>query len=470
MDHMDNGEMTRKLLAVIIMWLMVIATKSPAVLGADTTDPGRHDSPWQSPMSDPNVNGTNDWNARVHNKGRLMVMSPWIDDGSWSVNRTSDGADMNDTQLISDTEYHFNLTVVDFTGFWDVERVRVHAWYDMGDDSTYFNYTQLNTTYPGTDYGNYHFILEYNNGTNDPVRCPSCVGDNTTVWKIWDATNGSEVTFLYGVETLATNASLPASVTGNEEYDLGDAYHLEFHFMVHSQFHRAGGDANGLTTPVGPSGDFWDPSTWWYQSYSWMFNDNGSWNYGYGAVDKTTYDKERPLGEFGMFAETSIAINDTTPVAFGDPGDSVTSTNFEINMSMNFEGNVSVTLEDNLYRTDWAAAVEWIGAENVSINGTELDKYGPGGSMDNGGNLTGMGNKSFANLGAPGAADNSTRTIIQYHDPADRRGPERHGYQVWNDTYFEIDIPPTTLGGSYQTGLVFLAEQWEWPSYPIYVP
>jgi len=211
------------------------------------------------------------------------------------------------------------------------------------------------------------------------------------------------------------------------------------------------------------------------------YNDAGSWNIACQINDVTTDDTtlgsndgglETPLGEMHVYAATTLEITDTTPYGSGDPTDTVTTTNFGVTYSANGPNYFNITLEDHLYRTDWAAAIEWIESDNVSArkpfgndyqtndagglaaaNGALADHSFPAGA----GATTAAFGKIPTAIGAVGVGGNTTLTYMHY-----TQGPRQFQKQSWAaaNSNFDITIPANTLGGTYMAGLTWTVEQY----------
>ena len=224
--------------------------------------------------------------------------------------RNASGSKLNNATGLLDvnSEYQFQINITDENGWWDVNYINITAWYDDGNDSTYYNQTEG---------GNLNLYLQYENTTGN--------ANFTLLWP------DDEVQLILAncTETVIDWKTRIINIS----------------FKPLSQVRWAS------------SNDTWDGTQdTTNDPYSWNFNITVS-----DTDDLITWKRD----EYGVYKFISHSLNQNWVGVYAAPGFSDTSSVVTITYSSNYNFNMTIYFEENLTNTTWAETI--LIANNVDI-------------------------------------------------------------------------------------------------------
>jgi len=224
--------------------------------------------------------------------------------------RNASGSKLNNATGLLDvnSEYQFQINITDENGWWDVNYINITAWYDDGNDSTYYNQTEG---------GNLNLYLQYENTTGN--------ANFTLLWP------DDEVQLIL--------ANCTETVIDWKTRIIN----ISFKPLSQVRWASSNGSWDGTQDTTN------DP-------YSWNFNITVS-----DTDDLIAWKRD----EYGVYKFISHSLNQNWVGVYAAPGFSDTSSVVTITYSSNYNFNMTIYFEENLTNTTWTETI--LIANNVDI-------------------------------------------------------------------------------------------------------
>ena len=224
--------------------------------------------------------------------------------------RNATGSKLNNATGLLDVndEFFFSINLTDYDGWADIDFINITAWYDQGNDSSYYNQTSG---------GNLNMYLQYENVTG------------TANWTLLWPDNEAQLVLTNCTETIINEYSRIINIS----------------FIPKNQIRWAS------------SNDSWD-------STQNTTNDPYSWNFNISVTDTVNFNTWIN-DEYGVYKYTSISPSQDWVDVVAAPGFSDTSNIVTITYSSNYDFNMTLYFEEDLINTSRGDTIAI--ANNVDI-------------------------------------------------------------------------------------------------------
>jgi len=242
-----------------------------------------------------NVSDGNTWTNETYNFNTRQNVAPVINTYDIKNISGSSKKDNNTGILINNNEYCFSINITDQNGWFDIEYIDVHSWYDNGIDSS---------TYNETEGANINIFLRYENTSGNP-----------NYFLIWPD-DEAEIILSNCTESIINDTTRIVNIS----------------FKPKNQVRWANSNQTWTETD-----DAFD------DTYSWNFevdvNDTGDLN-------------DNKKGEYGVDFYSCISVAPLLVEITSAPGFNDTSEIFTITYSVNYNYHMIIFLEENLTHTE----------------------------------------------------------------------------------------------------------------------
>jgi len=272
----------------------------------------------------------------------------WYDFQYWNYSNGWESRLNRQVDINNSAKYRFIINITSYQGWDDIEYINISAWYDKGNETSYYNQTLG---------GNLNMLLKYENTTG-----------TANFSLLWPKN-----------ETSLVNYSERVVENSLTEWAYAESRNISFDFVPSYQFRYGPGPDAGWDTTSG--GLICTNQSYFNNRWSWNFNftvtDSGENNSG---IPKSAYVSD----EFGTYSYSEI-VSAGDPVIYGEPVNSYYTVNDENgsgNITIITRSNGNYTLSSNLSDLTHVLHPSYtISNESVSVRGgnrTSFDNFSKG--------------------------------------------------------------------------------------------